>query len=284
MALVITFEAIGLKMLSFEFDVYTGIDPEVAILNIMRRHSSFMKSLAFPMIKIICICKLIDDPVKMANEIITDENTVKQAKKKAEESGYAYKLEENGLTAIESFKIEQMDNIIHKKKKSSEAVGLLAFVTAASNSLLSTAAGGAFAGLAPVLGPLVAAILVFSVIIILLLVAIPIARLIIYWVNVKKVDFQKELEIQAELLNNNIVLLQEKLVKTNNAEERAKLQNIISKQIELLAKLQNNINKYLDEEYEAAVDAQKEAENDENSQDASIDGNEAGNDDFEVSI
>jgi hypothetical protein len=295
-ALVITFEAIGLKMLSFEYDVHTGIDPETAILNIMKLHSSFMKSVTLPMIKVICICELINDPLKMVNEIISDENTVKEAKKKAREAGYPYKVEENGLSALESFKIERMDNILCNKNKSTES-GLLAAVTTALYSIFSTTAAGsavttavlpggslAAGAAAASINPITAAILLCSVIIILILIAIPTARLIIYWVNVKKVDIQKDLEMQAELLNNNIILLQEKLEKTTNKEERARLQNIITRQIEMLVKLQNDIRKYLDDEYEAAVDAKKEAENDENSLDSNGDDDEGNNDDFEVSI
>jgi hypothetical protein len=278
-ALVIAFESIGLKMLSFEYDIHSGIDPETAILNIMHLHSSFMKSIALPIIKIICMCELISDPVKMVNEVISDENTVKEAKKRAKESGSPYNPEDHGITAIESYKIEQMDNTL-MHRKSGEAVGLAGLFAAAN-----TIGGG---GLTFTIGgitltPIVSAILLFSIVIILVLIAVPIARLIIYTINVRKVDMQKELEMQAELLNNNIVLLQEKLEKTTNKEERARLQNIINKQIEMLVKLQSEIRKYLDEEYEAAVDAQKEAENDENSQDTE-DENGIGDDGFEVNI
>jgi hypothetical protein len=289
-ALVIAFESIGLKMLSFEYDIHTGLDPEVAILNIMRLHSSFMKTIALPMIKIICICELISDPLKMVNEVINDENAVKEAKKKARESGSPYKPEENGLTAVETYKIEQIDNAQVKNNKSQESMGasLLALITAAAAAKGFTgtaAAGGVVAVGATLTNPLTTAIIVFATIIVLLLIAVPIARLIIYWVNVKKVDIQKELEIQAELLNNNILLLQEKLEKTTNAEERAKLQNIISKQFDMLTKFQQQIKKYLDEEYEVSVDAQKEDEYNENSQDSSGDDDESeGNDEFEVTI
>jgi hypothetical protein len=292
MALVIAFETIGLKMLSFEYDVHTGIDPETAILNIMRLHSSFMKSVVLPMIKIICVCELINDPLKTVNEIITDENTVKDAKRRAQESGYPYKFEENGLSSIESYKIEQLNNIPLNRGKSQESIGLLAMVSEEIAKHIGIAIVGKTVTGVAALGAgstaaisIIPAILVFSAIIIILLAAVPIARLIIYWINVTKVDMQKELELQAELLNNNIIMLQEKLEKTTNKEERARLQNIINKQIEMLVKFQNQIKKYLDDEYEASIDAKKEDENNENSQDSNGENDETGsNDDFEVTI
>jgi hypothetical protein len=289
-ALVITFETTGLKLLSFEYDLYTGIEAEKSIANIMETYSSFMKSVAIPMIKIICVCKNIKDPLSLVNELIKDENTANDMKKKAKEAGYPYKPEENGLSVIESFKVDQLDNTLLSKSKSSEAGPLAALIVAAQ--ILSgtavgggTTAGAAIAATATVVGgsvlpPVAAAILIFAGVIIILLISVPIARLVIYWVNVKKVDIQKELEMQAELLNNNIVQLQEKLEKTSNKEERARLQNIINKQIDMLVKLQGDIKKYLNDEYEASVDAIQLAEDDDNSPG---DSNE-GDDDFEVAI
>jgi phosphoenolpyruvate-protein kinase (PTS system EI component) len=109
-----------------------------------------------------------------------------------------------------------------------------------------------------------------------------VARLIIYWATVRKVDLQKELEMQAELLNNNILQLQEKLEKTSDKAERARLQNIINKQIEMLVDLQDKIKKYIDEEYEASVAAHQEVED----SDSQIQGenDDFGNGDFEISI
>jgi hypothetical protein len=294
-ALVIAFESIGLKMLSFEYDLYTGIDPEKSILNIMKTHSSFMKSVALPMIKVICVCLNIDEPLKMINELIHDEETVKTAKKKAQEGGYPYKSEENGLSTIESYKVELADNEFTKShSKSGESAGTQAALGIAAEIIsggvvLGTAAkigtGTTFLGLA--LSPIVGVVIMCTFILIMLFLAVPVARLVVYWVSVRKIDIQKELELQAELLNNNIVMLQEKLSKTTNKEERVRLQNIINKQIELLVGLQSKIKKYLDEEYEASVAAAKEAEDD----DASVpetqgdgNGNDSGDGGFEVDI
>jgi hypothetical protein len=284
MSLVITFETIGLKLLSFEYDLHSGIDPKMSVLNIMTRHSSFMKSVVIPMIKVIAICQNLKDPLSVLNEFISDENKAVDAKKRAREAGYPYKPEENGLSVVEVFKIEQMDNSLFKnRKRSSEAVGPIAAITVAIQAMLGTGttagvAGGTIFGLT--VSAATGTILIFSAIVILLIIAVPLSRLIIYWVNVKKVDVQKELEMQAELLSNNIVLLQEKLEKTSDKEERARLQNIINKQIEMLVKLQQDIRKYLDEEYEASIDAEKLAENDDNNRGDSDDAD----DEFEVAI
>jgi hypothetical protein len=285
-ALVITFELIGLKMLYFEYDVYSGIEPEKSVLNIMKTHSSFMKSVVLPMIKVVCICMNIKDPLKSINDIIKDEETVKAAKKKAQESGYPYKSEENGLTVIESYKIEQMDNQIDKSKEElgpMEAIKIISTVIAGGVSV-----GGAAAGLTifGITSPILVAILLFSITIIFLLGSVPVARGIVYWVNVRKVDLQKELELQAELLNNNIISLQEKLEKTSSKEERARLQNIINKQIEMLVKLQGEIKKYLDEEYEASVTSERDAKDDDTGSAKDEGDKDAGDngDGFEVDI
>jgi hypothetical protein len=286
LALVITFETTGLKLLSFEYDLHTGIEAEQSISNIMTKYSSFMKSVAIPMIKVICICQNIKDPLSVVNELIKDETTANDMKKKAKEAGYPYKPEENGLSAMESFRVGRMDNELFSKSKSSESGPMMAIIAAAkalsggagAAGAVSTAAGAAGAGAAA--NPVVMTILIFAAIVILLLIAVPVARLVIYWVNVKKVDIQKELEMQAELLSNNIVQLQEKLEKTSNKEERARLQNIINKQIDMLVKLQENIKKYLDDEYEASVDAEQLAEDDDNSPGE----NDGTDDDFEVAI
>jgi hypothetical protein len=287
MALVITFESIGLKLVLFEYDMIQGSDPAKSIEKIMTQHSSFMKSIALPMIKIICMCRNIKDPLSAVNGLINDENKVKDAKKRAGESGYPYKPEENGLTAVESYKIEQLDNASFAK--SNEAAGPLAAVGAAVTALLgggggAAAAGGA--GTAAVGGLSILglgtglSIAVIVVMIILLIAAVPVARLVIYWLNVRKVDIEKELEMQAELLSNNITRLKEKLDKTSDKEERARLQNIIDKQIAILKKIQEDIKKYLDDDYEAAVEAQQTAEDD----DSSYNAEDGGGGGFEVAI
>jgi hypothetical protein len=298
MALVIAFEMTGLKMLYFEYDVHTGIDPEKSILNIMKQHSSFMKSVILPAIRIICICKNIKNPLDTVNELIKDENTAKAAQKKAKENGNPLDVPE-GMTAVEAYKIEMFDNSLKKKSTEVAPAGLVAGLSA-----LSTAAGSFFGtlgtggtavlGAAPaittaagaaatVMAPVTYGILIFTAVIVLLIVAVPVARLIIYWVNVKKVDLQKELEMQAELLNNNIIQLQERLEKTSSEEERARLQNIINKQIEMLVDLQNKIKVCLNEEYEASVAAEQEVESDDSSQTKDY-GDGSDNDDFEISI
>jgi hypothetical protein len=276
LALVIAFESAGIKMLSFEYDVYTGIDPEKSISNIMQTHSSFMKSVIFPVIRIICICKNIKNPLDTVNNLIKDENTVKTAKKNANESGYTYNPEENGLTSIEAFRIEQ----INRSTEDTSLLRNIVSIIPAFFGLTGASAGVVAAGTASL--PLTGAIMTFTVVIILLIIAIPVARLIIYYINIKKVDLQKELEMQAELLNNNILQLQEKLEKTSNEDERVRLQNIINKQIEMLVDLQGKIKKYIDEEYEASVYAQQEADSDDNVQTkGDDDANDGG---FEVSI
>jgi hypothetical protein len=272
-ALVIAFESTGLKMLSFEYDIHTGINPEQSVLNIMKAHSSFMKSVIFPVIKIICVCKNVSNPLDTVNNLIKDENTAKEAQKKAKEGGYPYKSEENGLSCVESHRAEMLDRYV--MKRSGESAGIVSLIGLIASFFSSGAAGAGATLLAP--------IIIFTVIIILLIISVPLARLIIYWANVKKVDLQKELEMQAELLNNNILQLEEKLQKASSEEERVRLQNIINKQIEMLVSLQGKIKQYLDEEYEAAVEASKEAESDDSSINAGD--NDGGNDGgFEVSI
>lgn len=288
-ALAIVFEAAGIKMLSVEYDIYAGIPAEQAVLNIMKTHPAFMKSAAMPMIRVICVCLNISDPVKMVNEAIADEEAVKKAKKQAREAGYPYKSEENGLSAMEAHKIEQMDNAARSRESKSGIMETLGMAASAITGVKAAGvAAGATAAIYGVPVSAAAAVLILCAsIVILLMCAVPVARMAIYWASVRKVDIQKELELQAELLNNNILSLQEKLEKAGSEEERAKIQNIINKQVEMLVRLQGQVKKYLDEEYEASIDAVKEAEGgDPAASEEPGDGDESGDGDgnFEVAI
>ena len=55
-------------------------------------------------------------------------------------------------------------------------------------------------------------------------------RYIIYWAKTLKIDTAHELELKAELLDNNILVLKEKLKNTNDPKEKARLEDIIRKQ------------------------------------------------------
>jgi hypothetical protein len=288
-ALVIAFESIGLKMLSFEYDVHTGIDPENSVINIMNRHTSFMKSVAIPIIRIICICRNVKDPMKMVDEIIINEEEVKKAKKKAGESKTPYGEKE--LTVMESYKIEQMDNTLQIQSR--EALPAIPLVTTAISHFLGMGVAGGAGGTAAAagvttaaLGPVLGLILLIAVSVVLVIFATPATRLIIYYVNMHKVDLQKELEMQAELLNNNILSLQEKMEKASDEKERARLQNIINKQIGFLINLQSKIKKYVDDEYDASLSAIQQAQTDEQA-DGPTDkgyGDGSSSDDFEIDI
>jgi hypothetical protein len=288
-ALVIAFESIGLKLLALEYDLYTGTDAVKSTENIMTQHSSFMKSIVIPMIKIIVMCQNMKNPLSEVNEIIGNENKVKDAKRKASEAGYPYNPEENGLTTVESYKVKQLDNIAFSKSK--EAAPLVV-LSAVANGVLGAAgvsagvsavgAGTATSTAAIATGAVLSGggIAIIIIAVILLIFAVPVARLVMYWVHVRKVDIQKELELQAELLANNIISLQEKLERATSEDERVRLQNIINKQVEMLVKLQEDIKKYLDDDYEASVAAEQLAEDDDSSR-SSEDKDDNG---FEVAI
>jgi hypothetical protein len=257
-ATVVAFEAIALKILSFEYDVHSGLSDEKAILEIMQKHTPFMKNLVFPAINLVSLCNNTKDPLNAINQIIYDETQMKD-QLKAKEATAAL-----NTNAAESFSF------------ASTVFNWLGGV----GSGIVTALGEAATGGAGALGiPVAAFIVLFSLTVYLVFFGIPTARLIIYYVNMHKVNIQKELELQAELLNNNILLLQERLEKTTDPDERIRLQNIISRQIEMLSKLQANLKKTLDSEYEASTVTNQAIEDDDKSTGAEVASSEKTEDD-----
>jgi len=241
-ATVVAFESIALKIVNFEFSVYSGLPSEKAILEIMQRHAPFIKNLVLPAINLICLANNTKNPLEIVNQIISDETAMKN-KLKAKEAA-------SGITSVESFSLTEI---------------IFNFIKKAGGKVFEVLAKAATSGANSLGIPTAAFIILFSMAVYLIFFGIPTARLIIYYVNMHKVNIQKELELQAELLSNNILLLQEKLEKTTDPDERVRLQNIIARQIEILSKLQASIKKNLDDEYEASVLTEQQIEDDDKS-------------------
>jgi ABC-type multidrug transport system fused ATPase/permease subunit len=287
-ALVIVFEACGLRMLSFEYDVALGINPEEAIDRIQKQNVVFMKNVVMPAIKLICLCMNTKDPVKTVGTIIRDENAVKEAVKKAGESG-------SPLSEIEKFQLERIEKSVESVSRSIEdrsngtiikgmtfggiAASIIGFIGGGSGAATAGSIAGtkAFVGLAVTLHSALPVIVAITAVLILICM-VPLARLIIYQVNMLSVNVQKELEMQAEMLNNNIIELKEKLEKTNDEKERERLRRIIDKQLSLLAGLEKYITERFDKEYKASTQADSEIEEDDSAAVEEDDGN------FEVTV
>ena len=80
------------------------------------------------------------------------------------------------------------------------------------------------------LGVSLSGVPVYIIAILALLALIPFLRSSIYWMSVKNIDVGKELLLKSEMLDNNIVLLKQKLDNTTDPKEREKLEKIIEKQ------------------------------------------------------
>lgn len=238
-AAIVALESISFKVVNFEFDVHSGINPDKAAADIMLQHNAFMKSVVVPAINLICLCQNTSKPLDVVNQVASDERAMKNKEKAKEAAGL--------MTEVQSYSVEN---------------SFLGWVKSGAKSLYDVFNGLASAGAKSLGMSTVSFVVIFSVAVYLVFFAIPTARLIIYYVNMHKVNMQKELELQAELLNNNILVLQEQLEKTSDEKERIRLQNIISRQIEILAKLKAKIKDDLDDEYMAAAAAEKAIEND----------------------
>lgn len=243
-ASVLAFETISFKVLDYEYHCFSGKTDEEAVNLIMSTHTSFMKYLCIPAISLIAMFKNTSKPEALAVFLT---NCEKENKKYSE--GRESVKSEEGLLA---------DAVSYARK----ILGILNSKIPNNIKMIFTITASAIA-------------LIF-----LILWA---SRLIIYWVNSLSIDMQKRLELESELLDNNILELKEKLEKTKDPEERVRIQNIISKQIEILNKINKLLNKKLiEEENNASTTTDNDVSSDTSDVDNDIE--KDSDDDFEIDI
>lgn len=82
---------------------------------------------------------------------------------------------------------------------------------------------------------------IFAFVLVLVFCIVPCCRHIIYYVGITGIDLQKQSELNAEMLSNNIKALQEKLMNSDNDKEREKLSLVIEKQTKALNELKEKL-------------------------------------------
>ena len=201
-----------------------------------------MKNIVIPSIDIITLCNNVSTPLITINSLI--------------------KEEENGLKSTESY----------DPTKSEEAFGNTAgalfnmFKSSKIGTAITTGVknAGSFAFKKhPWIG-------IVALSVIFIVVAFHASRSIIYFIGIHKVNLEKELELQSELIGNNINELKNKMQKASSEEEKARYSNIIAKQLEIKNKVDSKLSKMENDDIQASISVDATMEKDLDSTDAEI--------------
>lgn len=225
---VVAFETIGLKIVDFKFAVYSGASDVDAIQIIQSQNKPMMKNLVTPAINLITLCNDTETPANLIDDAISTEKKAKESKedydpKRAEEDGFWA----NAFKAIGS-----------AGQKLYTGIGNLGV-----NLLSKMNINGA---------PIWVGFTVLTVTVVVILAIFPLTRMIIYYASMHKVNLEKRIELEAELVGNNVNDLKEKLENTKDAKEKARLQEIIDKQQAILDKIRSKVHE--DKDDDIAVD------------------------------
>jgi hypothetical protein len=239
--LVFAIEITTAHMAEFEIEIYTGKTPDKAILDVMTKHASFTKNVIYSIITILGYLHSLKNPSQTVTECISHEKEMKKKleTKEAEEIVADSDAANTPDEIMPTFNKDQIDTEAELESDKHDA--LYEGDVTKSNEFL----GGVFA-VVPVLQISLWVLGITAAILI-----IPTIRLVIYWFKTMKIDGAKELELKAEILDNNIVVLKQKLNVTKDEKERARLTSIIEKQEKYVAQFYASSQKELaDTEYE----------------------------------
>lgn len=256
-------ESMMLRFLDYTFKVDAGVPPVEAIQYQQKHNPTFMDKIIFPTINLNAMLKGTNDPVKMLKSYISGEKN-------------SEKSTESMLSPITS----EEGAFFQGLKKASGNILMIAV----------TGAGAAFAAMSLGTGVLgIAGIVVASVI--TLFNTISLIRVMVYYCAAAKVDMVKELELNREMLENNILVLKEKLKSLPDGKEKDKLQKVIDRQIKYKDHIDKKINgKNVDDNaIENSLEADESSadkEADSHAKDTNTDGDYTDNnsDDFSIEI
>ena len=241
-SLVLAFEYISFRIVDFKYALYSGLSDEAAINDIQNKNKALMKNIVIPSIDIITLCNNVSTPLITINSLI--------------------KEEENGLKSTESY----------DPTKSEEAFGntigtlFNMFKSSKVGTTITTGVknAGSFAFKKhPWIG-------IVALSVIFIVVAFHASRSIIYFIGIHKVNLEKELELQSELIGNNINELKNKMQKASSEEEKARYSNIIAKQLEIKNKVDSKLSKMENDDIQASISVDATMEKDLDSTDAEI--------------
>lgn len=228
---VMAFESIAMKIVDFKFSIYSGVNPITAISNLQNSNSGIMKHIVIPAIDIVVLAMNTKIPMNIVDDMTKDENAgLKAAENWNPNSPSEVTLSEEGLIG-DMFRF--FGKHIPKLYK-----GLMEKF------------------------PWVKWVAVVALVIAGIIAIIPSTRSIIYFVSMQKSNFEENLEIQKELLENNISELKERLYKTSDPKERDRIQKIIDKQIDMKNNLEAKLSKNKDDEIQAELGVQSELDDD----------------------
>lgn len=210
-------ETLLIKLSMVSYKMYTGLSAEEAVTEIEYQDSAYMDKVVLPGINLNTLISTSKDPLKMIKDYIAGE---KQAVKAQENFESINKSEESVF----------LDTI---KKTGGNLIMLLGILVTGITGAVTLIGGGTVVG----------GIVLITSVIIFIVVLIPTIRSIIYYAYESQVDLVKELELNKEILENNIILLKEKRDRMADGPNKEKLNDIISRQEEYFKKLEEKIAK-----------------------------------------
>ena len=221
-ALAFFTEMSTIHLMDFELDVINGMGPERAIEKLHNTYRAFMKNVAMNIIPVNEFFKtMTGNPSSIITKLSSEEDKLAKAMSK-ESLDYS----NDAKLSMEDVGDDIKTFIIGGTVTTSGIIGVLTL---------------------PVMGVSLFVIIIGAVILI-----IPLIRYIIYWVSTTKIDIGKSLELKAEMLDNNIASLRERLEQETDPKEKARLESIIKKQQQYVDKWQAKADKLLKDENEAS--------------------------------
>ena len=219
-ALVLAFESIAVKIVDFKYALYSGIADVDAINSIQNDNASMMKNMVIPSIELITLCKNTSTPLHIVEDMIAEE--------------------EKGKKSTESY-----DPTTSTEGVFSETIGKLM-----SKIVIPGISKGVskISGLASKHPKLAIPIAAIAAAILFTILAFNASRMILYYVGIHKIDLEKRLEIESELIANNVNELKLKAEKASTKEERDRWNNIIAKQLEIKNNIDTKLGKRFDDD------------------------------------
>lgn len=305
-AMVMSCEAMLLKVLEVEYAISTNVDVVHAALDVQTRYAVFMKKNVVPSINLFVLMNNMKDPTTYVKAVINGEGKAKRATE-----NYTIPMYKDDATKSTEGAVFDTMKAAGGAIGNIAASGLTAFggiyggvaggaaANAAGAALKAGFAGGLKAGVASIgtVASTASGVSLFIGIIgslWFIFTIIPSIRVILYYAAISKVNVQKELALHEEMLNNNIATLKAKYDTMRAGPEKEKLAKVIENQQkmyeDLLAKLKNmTSDNYSDDTATDNALSSDESESDKeansNGTDTNTDGDsDNSSDDFDVLI
>jgi len=242
-ALAFFTEMSTIHLMDFELDVINGMGPERAMENLHNTYRAFMKNVAMNIIPVNEFFKtMTGNPSSIITKLSSEEDKLAKAMSK----------ESLDYSSDAKMSVEAEDD----------------FKQFLAGGLITTT------GIVGVLTVPVMGVSLFVVVIGLVVLTIPLIRYIIYWISTMKIDMGKSLELKAEMLDNNIASLRERLEQETDPKEKARLESVMKKQQQYVDKWQTKAEKLLKDENEASYVVMETIQKEDNAPEPTTSGND----------